>query len=134
MNLNRITFSYLFTLLALVSFFLGFSLDEISMGAGGFDGDFKSVERSIAIFNENSFFESIKLFSESSNRPPLIYIIHKYLNPFFTSELGFRRTVFVISLTIPILFYFCLKEKFPEVDSKILMLFSSIIFFNTKKK
>ena len=130
MNFNSITFSYLFTLLALVSFFLGFSLDEVSMGAGGFDGDFKFVKRSIVLFNENSFLESIKLFSETSNRPPLIYIMHKYLNPFFANELGFRRTVFIISLAIPILFYLCLKEKFPEADNKILMFFSSIIFFN----
>ena len=56
--------------------------------------------------------------------------MHKYLNPFFANELGFRRTVFIISLAIPILFYLCLKEKFPEADNKILMFFSSIIFFN----
>ena len=130
MNFNRTTFSYIFILIAIVSFFLGFSLDEISMGSGGFDGDFKFVKKSIVLFNENSLFESIKLFSETSNRPPLIYLIHKFLNPFFISELGFRRTVFIISLAIPSLFYFCLKEKFPEVDKKILMLFSSIIFFN----
>ena len=130
MNFNRTTFSYIFILIAIVSFFLGFSLDEISMGAGGFDGDFKFVKKSIVLFNENSLFESIKLFSETSNRPPLIYLMHKFLNPFFISELGFRRTVFIISLAIPSLFYFCLKEKFPEVDKKILMLFSSIILFN----
>jgi len=130
MNFNSITFSYFFAFIALVSFFLGFSLDEVSMGAGGFDGDFKFVKKSINLFNENSLFESIKLFSETSNRPPLIYLIHKYLNPFFINELGFRRTIFIISLAIPTLFYFCLKEKFPEVDNKILVLFSSIIFFN----
>ena len=130
MNFNRTTFSYIFILIAIVSFFLGFSLDEISMGSGGFDGDFKFVKKSIVLFNENSLFESIKLFSETSNRPPLIYLMHKFLNPFFISELGFRRTVFIISLAIPSLFYFCLKEKFPEVDKKILMLFSSIILFN----
>ena len=130
MKFNSITFSYFFTLVALVSFFLGFSLDEVSMGAGGFDGDFKFVKKSIALFNENSLFESIKLFSETSNRPPLIYLMHKYLNPFFINELGFRRTVFIISLAIPILFFFCLKEKFPEVENKILIFFSSIIFFN----
>ena len=130
MKFNSITFSYFFTLVALLSFFLGFSLDEVSMGAGGFDGDFKFVKKSIALFNENSLFESIKLFSETSNRPPLIYLMHKYLNPFFINELGFRRTVFIISLAIPILFFFCLKEKFPEVENKILIFFSSIIFFN----
>ena len=109
MKFNSITFSYFFTLVALVSFFLGFSLDEVSMGAGGFDGDFKFVKRSIVLFNENSLFESIKLFSETSNRPPLIYIMHKYLNPFFHNELGFRRTVFIISLLFQ--YYFTLFKR-----------------------
>ena len=130
MNLNSFKLSYLFTLVALISFFLGFSFDEVSMGAGGFDGDFKFVKRSIILFSENSLSESIKLFSNTSNRPPLIYIMHEYLNPFFNNELGFRRSVFILSLSIPILFYFCLAEKFPEIDNTILIFFSSIIFLN----
>ena len=100
------------------------------MGAGGFNGDFKFVKKSIALFSQNSFFDSIKLYSESSNRPPLIYILHKYLNPLINDDLGFRKVVFTISLLIPILFYICLREKFKETDKNIILLFSSIIFFN----
>ncbi len=130
MRFNNIIISYFLVLVAIISFFVGFSLDEISMGAGGFNGDFKFVKKSIALFSQNSFFDSIKLYSETSNRPPLIYILHKYLNPLIDDELGFRKVVFTISLLIPILFYICLRERFKETDKNIILLFSSIIFFN----
>ncbi len=130
MKINNYIISNFLILAAIISFFLGFYLDEISMGAGGFDGDFKFVKKSIALFSQNSIIESIKLFSETSNRPPLIYILHKIFNPIFTDELGFRRSVFFISLAIPILFFLCLKEKFPSVDTRLIFLLSSVIFFN----
>ena len=40
MTINHKFISSILVLLAIISFFLGFSLDEISMGAGGYDGDF----------------------------------------------------------------------------------------------
>ncbi len=115
---------------AISSYFLGFYLNEVSMGAGGFDGDFEYIKKSIALFSQNSILYSIELFGESSNRPPLIFIIHKFLNPFFLDELGFRRTVFGISLIIPVIFYFCLKEKFKGHNNYLLLLLSSVLFFN----
>ncbi len=130
MRFNNIIISYFLVLVAITSFFVGFSLDEVSMGAGGFDGDFKFVKKSIALFSQNSLIDSIKLYSESSNRPPLIYILHKYLNPLIDDDLGFRKVVFTISLLIPIIFYFCLRQRFKETDKNIILLFSSIIFFN----
>ena len=45
-------------------------------------------------------------------------------------ELGFRRTVFGISLIIPVIFYFCLKEKFKGHNNYLLLLLSSVLFFN----
>ena len=130
MKVSNRVISIILVISAIFSFFLGFSMNEISMGAGGFNGDFKFVKKSIALFSQNSILESIKLFSETSNRPPLIYILHKILNPFFTDELGFRKSVFIISLLIPILFFLCLKEKFHETDKNLLFLLSSVIFFN----
>ena len=129
-TINYNIISVLLILFALISFFLGFYLDEISMGAGGFNGDFKHVKKSIYIFENNSVFKSILLYSESSNRPPLIYILHKFMNPFFESEIGFRRVVFFISLSIPILLFLCFKEKFNNTNVIVLLLFTSIIFFN----
>ena len=130
MTINNNIITIFLILLALVSFFIGFSLDEISMGAGGFDGDFKWVKKSILLFSENSIKESVLLFTETSNRPPLIYILHKLFNPYFTEEQGFRVVVFVISLSIPILFYLCLKERFRYTEKKLLLLLSSVMFLN----
>ena len=86
MKINNSVISIFLVLFAIISFFLGFSLNEISMGAGWFNGDFKYVKKSITLFSQNSIIDSVKLFSETSNRPPLIYILHKIFNPFFTDE------------------------------------------------
>ena len=84
--LNSQSLSIILSLLAAISFFYGFIFDEISMGAGGFNEDFKFTKKSIALFSQNSILESIYLFSETSNRPPLIYIMHKILNPFLQTN------------------------------------------------
>ena len=126
---NKIISSFLI-IIATLSFFIGFSMDEISMGAGGYNGDFKFVKKSIQIFEQNSIIQAIHLFSESSNRTPLIYILHKLFNPYFTDEIGFRYVVLLISCSVPLLFYFCLREKFRQVDNQTLLLLSSVIFFN----
>ena len=130
MTKNNIIISQILIFFAVTSFFLGFYLDEVPMGAGGYNGDFTFVLKSIDLFSSNSINNSILLFSETSNRPPLIYILHKLLNPFFTDELNFRRSVFVISLIIPILFFLCLKEKFQNTNKILLILLSSIILLN----
>ena len=126
---NKIISSSLI-IFAILSYFIGFSVDEVSMGAGGYNGDFKFVKNSIQIFDQNSIMEAILLFSESSNRTPLIYILHKTLNPYFTDEKIFRNVVLIISSSIPLLFFFCLKEKFKHADNLTLILLSSILFFN----
>ena len=126
---NKIISSSLI-IFAILSYFIGFSVDEVSMGAGGYNGDFKFVKNSIQIFDQNSIMEAILLFSESSNRTPLIYILHKTLNPYFTDEKSFRNVVLIISSSIPLLFFFCLKEKFKHADNLTLILLSSILFFN----
>ena len=129
-NLSTNLISIISITFAVISFFYGFYIDEISMGAGGYNGDFVFVTKSIDLFSNNSIKDSILLFSETSNRPPLIYILHQLFNPFFTDELNFRRSVFIISLSIPILFFLCLKEKFKNTDRVLLILLSSVILFN----
>ena len=58
------------------------------------------------------------------------YILHAYLNPFVENKVSFFRSVFIISLTGPILFYFCLKQKFKGHDNLLLILVSSILFLS----
>ena len=44
--------------------------------------------------------------------------------------MGYRRSVFVVSLTTPFLFYFCLKQKFKEIDGLLLFLISSVVLLS----
>jgi hypothetical protein len=129
-DLNYQTLSIFLIIFSVFSFFFGFYADEVSMGAGGYDGDFDFVQKSITLFIDNSIIDSILLFSESSNRPPLIYILHKIFNPLFGDAIGFRRVVFVISLSIPILLFLCFKERFKNTNNILLLLFTSVIFLN----
>ena len=124
---------FLLSVLTLSSFFLGFYLDENSAGAGGYQGDFSHNWTNLKIFLNNNLFTAINSTDGSdlnnpynSSRPPLVYIIHKLFNPFLENEISFRRSVFIISLATPLLFYLCLRQKFKKVD-KILLLFISLI-------
>ena len=51
-------------------------------------------------------------------------------NPFAETEIGYRRSVFVISLLVPALFYLCLKQKFQKKDNLLLLLVASCILLS----
>ena len=59
-----------------------------------------------------------------------MYILHKLFNPFLGTEISFRRSVFIISLSGPVLFYFCLKQKFKKEDNLLLLLIASLILLS----
>ena len=64
------------------------------------------------------------------NRTPLIYIINKYLNPFFFDFEKYRTSVFFFSLIGPVFLYKILKIKFKEVDNKILFFIASLVYLS----
>jgi hypothetical protein len=123
---------FLLSFLIILSFVFGFYLDENSAGAG--DSDFKLIWNNQQIFLENKIKDAIVHGGYFDSRTPISYILHKYLNPFTNSIESFRKTVFIISSILPIVFFFSLKKKF---DTKIplLILLSSFIlmspFFRT---
>jgi len=123
--------------LSFSSFFLGFYFDENSAGAGGLYGDFSLNWSNLQIFLNNDLITAINYTDGSdpdnfyqSSRPPLVYIIHKLFNPFLGTEISFRRSVFIISLLGPVLFYFCLKQKFKKEDNLLLLLIASLILLS----
>ena len=65
----------------------------------------------------------------NSSRTPLVYVLHKLFNPFLENQIDFRRSVFIISLSGPVLFYFCLKQKFKE-SNLLLFLIASVILLS----
>ncbi len=117
-------------LLSWSSFFLGFYLDENSVGGGSYKGDWKYLWSNLNLFLNNDVLTSIEHENFLTNRPPLSYILHKLLNPFVFSEISFRRSVFCISLIVPILFYYSLKQRFEKGNDLLLILLASTILLS----
>ena len=123
-------FSFILIFLSLFSFFFGFYLDENSAGGGSYIGDWIFLWPNLKLFVDNDFYTAITHENFLTNRPPLLYMLHASLNPFVDNEITYRRSVFVLSLAVPILFYFCLKQKFKEKDNLLLILVTSTIFLS----
>ncbi len=123
-------FSFILIFLSLFSFFFGFYLDENSAGGGSYIGDWIFLWPNLKLFVDNDFYTAITHENFLTNRPPLLYMLHASLNPFVDNAITYRRSVFVLSLAVPILFYFCLKQKFKEKDNLLLILVTSTIFLS----
>jgi hypothetical protein len=131
---------FTFFLIAFSVFFFiyGFINEENAAGAGGFKGDFANSWITLQTFLDNDIFTAIKTSAASSSdqgkyissRPPLIWILNKFLNPLTGNKIDYLRSIFLFSLTAPVLFYYCLKIKFPNVDSDKLILLSSILLLS----
>ena len=106
--------SFILIFLSFFSFFLGFYLDENSAGGGSYLGDWDRAWPNVQIFLNHDISAAINHEGFETNRSPLLYILHGLFNPFAETEIGYRRSVFVISLLVPALFYLCLKQKFQK--------------------
>ena len=110
-------FSIILILLSFFYFFVGFYTNENSAGAGTYGGDFDFMWLNLQMFRSHDLISAIKHPDYFTNRPPLLYILHALFNPFLETPLEYRRSVFVISLAGPVLFYFCLKQRFKKEPS-----------------
>ena len=122
--------SFILIFLSFSSFFLGFYLDENSAGGGSYLGDWDRAWPNVQIFLNHDVLTAINHEVFETNRSPLLYILHGLFNPFAETEISYRRSVFAVSLLVPALFYLCLKQKFQEKDSLLLLLVASCIFLS----
>ena len=122
--------SFILIFLSIFSFFLGFYLDENSAGGGSYIGDWSFLWPNLQLFINNDLNTAITHENFLTNRPPLLYMLHALLNPFVDNQITYRRSVFAISLIVPILFYFCLKKKFSKEENLLLLLIASFIFLS----
>ncbi len=126
-------FSIFLILLSISSLFIGFIYGENSAGAGGLNGDFSQTWINLQLFLNNDISTALKLTTTSdsniymSSRVPTLYIVNKLFNPFVENKFIFIKSIFVLSLLVPILFYLCLKEKFKNEENLLLILISSIV-------
>ena len=99
----------------ITSFIIVFFLNENSAGVGPFAIDSGHIRDNINIFLNNNLKEAILHPDLFGNRTPLIYVIHKLINPFFGDYEKFRVIVFLISLIGPIILFKLLLIAFlPE--------------------
>ena len=117
-------------ILAISSYFIGFYFNENSGGSGSYRGDFRVIWNNFQIFLNNDLISSIQHPEYNDSRTPISYILHELLNPFLDNKINFRKSVFSISILLPILFYFCLKQKFRNEENLLLILISSSIFLS----
>lgn len=110
-------------------FIYGFYTNENSAGAGGYDGDFKLIWSNLLLFKESILLNlNNPIYNDS--RPPLIYILHTLINPFSNDQETFRNSVFIISFFIPLILFFCIKEKFSNLSNPLVLLLTSIIMLS----
>lgn len=102
-------------------------LNENSAGAGQYFGDIKSIWKNQNIFFNYNLIEAITHKDYFDSRSPISYIFHKWLNPFANDLENFRNSVFVISVLLPLIFFFYIKKKYNYNLSNIFLITSVII-------
>ena len=95
---------YIFSILIIISYFLGFYLNEDS--AGGGKPDLLNHEwGNVQLFINNNVLDVLNDPRYESSRTPLYLIINKY-NIFASTIEGLRVSYFIFSLSIPITFFY----------------------------
>ena len=116
-NLNKLLFLFLS-----ISLFIGFYFGIDSSGSGGFIRDFNKTWP-IAV---NPF--DMNIATTLDMKFLLHYYIMFALNS-VTQDQYLSRILFCLtSISVPLIFYLCLKLKFPSINQNNLFLFSLTIF------
>ena len=103
---------------------VGFYFNEDSSGSGGFISDFNTTWGYIEALK----YEIFVLPSKWTVHTPLHYILLAKLNIIFDDQKILRFVFCLQSILLPLLFYNCLKIKYPKVQKNLLLIFASSIF------
>lgn len=110
-----IFFTCIFTL------FIGFFFNE-DLSGGGTSADFYSTLSYVLELKQN-----ILAVPKVTVHLPLHYIILSRINFFIQDITSLRIAFLIISISVPILFYFCLRIKFISLSKEKALLISSLI-------
>ena len=119
--------SIFFSSIIFIYFLYGFFTNENSAGAGPYD--FELIWSNLQLLKNNTF-SNLDSILYNDSRPPLSYIIHIYLNPLISNKENFRLSTLLISLLVPIIFFFSLKINYKNFNNYLLLLFTSIIMLS----
>ena len=114
---------FIYLLLSL-SLFIGFYFGEDSSGSGGHIADFNNTWGYIETL-KNSLFV---LPSKWAAHTPLHYIILSKIYFFIESKYFIRIIFCIFSISLPFLFYVCLKINYPNINKNNLLSLASLIF------
>ena len=123
-------FLIFFSLIIFISYILGFAINENSIGSGGYNGDLKWIWENFEIFKSESLVSSIKSENFFGNRTPLLYVLNICLNPFLYDIDSYRFSIFIFSILGPLMFFLCIKKKYENLNTGIIILLSSIILLS----
>lgn len=107
--------------ICIFSLFIGFFFNE-DLSGGGTSADFYSTLSYVLELKQNLF-----AVPKVTVHLPLHYLILSRIN-IFVQDITYLRVVFlIISINVPILFYFCLRIKFISISKEKALLISSLI-------
>ena len=119
-NSGKISF-----ILLTLSLFVGFIFNEDSSGSGGHIADFNNTWSYVEVLTKNFFAFPTQ---HGTDLTPLSYMILSWFNYFFNDKYIVRLIFCAISITLPMLFYYALKNHYEDLDRNKLLLFASLIF------
>jgi len=123
-NLGKI----IFVILSL-SLFVSFAFNLDSAGSGGHIADFYSTWGYVEALSKHFFiFPSETSIDIVTDNTPLGYMILGWINYFFDNKYIVRLIHCAISIILPVLFYFALKNHYENLDNNTLLLLASLIF------
>ena len=118
-------FLNIFLIITIISYVLGFYLNEDSAGGGKID--YLNHEwGTIQLFIKNDLSIALNSILYESSRTPLFYIVNKFV-PFNNDIKHLRIFWFVFSSLIPVLMYYTLRTIFQKDFQKVLVIFFSCI-------
>ena len=122
---------YIYTPIILLTLIFSFIL-KFDISNGGSSRDLFYHWRYIVALNQDigillDYDHSYK--NGFSQHYPLHHLIISRFDFLSTNQENYINFYFVFSLFLPVLFYYCLQNRFPEIDTKKKIFISSIIYF-----
>ena len=107
-----------------LTLFIGFFFNEDSSGSGGFIDDFNNTWPYVELLRENLFV----LPSQWVLHTPLHFILLSKVYILIESKYFIRFFYCLFSISVPFLFYLCLKINFPKQNKSNLLTLASLTF------
>ncbi len=129
MDLRKINYNiFLYSFLLFFTIIIGFIFNEDSLG--GAKNDFYSHLERTLYFKEDLIYYLLNYDVLEHRHSPVFFIVSSKILEFSGTTEIFRFVHLIIPILIYFFFYKCLKLRFSKIDSKKIILVSSLIFIS----